>query len=106
LQSVQLNGRPANAFNFDFEVTPSADGLAPTPYSGAGTVFCGNPSQTLILWAMGRETFIRARLPLYGLAAALLLTLLAAAAVILVRRARRRKAQVTFRTPRREWIDG
>ena len=91
LESLQFNGRSANDFNFAFEITRSADGLAPTPYGGKGAVFCGNPSNTLILWAMGRESYLRASLPLYASAALLLLAILVAAAVIARRRARRQE---------------
>ena len=105
LESLQFNGRSANDVNFTFELTRSADGLAPTPYGGKGAVFCGNPSNTLILWAMGRESFLRARLPLYGLAGLLLLALLVGAAVTVLRRARGRTKKTATRVTRPEWID-
>ena len=104
LEALQFGGRSANDFTFEFEVTRSADGLGPTPYGGKGAVFCGNPSSALILWAMGRESFLRARLPLYASVAALLLAILAAAAVIVWRRARPKKRGAA-RAVRPEWID-
>jgi hypothetical protein len=106
LESLQFNSRSANDFNFVFEVTRSADGLAPTPFGGKGAVFCGNPSNGLILWAMGRESFLRARLPLYGSVALLLLAVGLAAALIGRRRVNRRKMKVAARAVRGEWIDG
>jgi hypothetical protein len=75
--------------DFEFEVTRSADdGLAPTPFGGKGSVSCRSVPNTLALWAMGREPYLRARLPLYGLVGVLLLTVLAAGVVIVVRRKR------------------
>ncbi len=105
LESLQINGRSANDFNFEFEVLRSADGLGATPYSGSGAVFCGNPSNTLIAWGMGREPLLRARLPLYGAAALPLLGVLAAAIVIVVRRARGKKKKAAARAVHPEWID-
>lgn len=105
LESLEFNGRSANDFNFAFEVTRSADGLAPTPYGGKGAVFCGNPSNTLILWAMGRESFLRARVPLYASVALLLLAILAAMAGIFLRRVRGKKKKVGAPASRPDWID-
>jgi hypothetical protein len=83
---------------FEFEVTRSADdGLAPTPYGGKGEVFCRANPHTLYVWAMGRETYLRARLPLYGLVATFALTILAAGVVIAVRR---RRGKISESRPR------
>jgi hypothetical protein len=79
---------------FEFEVLRSADdGLAPTPYGGKGGVSCRTTPHTLYLWAMGRESYLRALLPLYGVAGLLALTILAAGVVIAVRRKRRRVSE-------------
>lgn len=90
LESFEFLLSPTGGGEFGFEVTRSADdGLAPTPYGGKGGVFCRTTPHTLILWVMAREPFLRARLPLYGLAGTLALASLAAGVVILVRRRRR-----------------
>ena len=104
LESRQSSGQSANAFNFQFELTRSADDLPAAPYTGSASVFCGNPSLTLINWGMGREPFLRSRLPIYGSAALFLLAILGAG-VILVRRRSRGKNKPAARAPRPEWID-
>jgi hypothetical protein len=86
LESFTLSSRSGE---FEFEVLRSADdGLAPTPYGGKGEVFCRTNPHTLYLWAMARETYLRARLPLYGAVGILGLAILAAGVVIAVRRKR------------------
>ena len=84
----------STAGEFEFEVTRSADdGLAPTPYGGKGEAFCRTDPHTLILWAMGREAFLRVRLPLYGLVGALALAILGVGVATVVRRKRRKVSE-------------
>jgi hypothetical protein len=83
---------------FEFEVLRSADdGLAPTPYGGKGGVSCRTTPHTLFLWAMARESYLRALLPLYGLAGIFALASLATGVAIAVRWKRRK---VSERRPR------
>jgi hypothetical protein len=80
--------------DFEFEVLRSADdGLTPTPYGGKGQVFCRTNPHTLYLWAMAREPYLRARLPLYGLVATLALAIIAGGVAIGVRRKRGRLSE-------------
>ncbi|HEV3097759.1 MAG TPA: nuclear transport factor 2 family protein [Candidatus Dormibacteraeota bacterium] len=104
LESLQFGSQPANAFNFQFELTRSADDLPAAPYTGSASVFCGNPSLTLINWGMGREPFLRSRLPIYG-SAVLFLLAIVGAAVMLARRRSRGKKKPAAPAPRPEWID-
>lgn len=89
LESFVFHLSSTGGGGFEFEVTRSADdGLAPTPYGGKGGVSCRTTPHTLFLWAMGREPYLRARLPLYGLVGILALAILATAVAIVVRRKR------------------
>jgi hypothetical protein len=98
LESFGFHLESTGGGGFEFEVMRSADdGLAPTPYGGKGEAFCRTDPHTLILWAMGREAFLRVRLPLYGLVGALALAILAVGVAIAVRWKRRK---VSERRPR------
>jgi hypothetical protein len=92
LESFQFNGESAGGLgavgNFEFELTRMADGLAPTSYSGKGVIACWSNPHTIVRWSMGREPFLRARLPLYVSLAGLVLAALAVGLVILFRRRR------------------
>ncbi len=89
LESFGLNIESTGAGGFEFEVVRSADDLAPTPYGGKGSVWCRTTPHTLMLWAMAREPYLRARLPLYGFVATFGLAIIAAGVAIAVRRKRR-----------------
>jgi hypothetical protein len=88
LESFGFNIESTGAGGFVFEVTRSADDLAPTPYGGKGAVFCRTTPHALDRWVMGREPYLRARLPLYGLVATLALAIIAGGVAIGVRRKR------------------
>ena len=89
LESFTFHPESTGTGGFEFEVTRSADdGLAPTPYGGKGTVFCRTTPHLLDRWVMGREAYLRARLPLYGLIATLALAIIAGGVAIGVRRKR------------------
>jgi hypothetical protein len=90
LESFVFHLSSTGGGEFEFEVLRSADdGPAPTPYGGKGGVFCRTTPHTLFLWVMGREPYLRAGLPLYGVVGTLALAILAAGVVIVVRRKRR-----------------
>lgn len=90
LESFTFHPESTGSGGFEFEVTRSADdGLAPTPYGGKGSVFCRTTPHLLDLWVMGREAYLRARLPLYGLAATLALAILTVGVATVLRRKRR-----------------
>jgi hypothetical protein len=94
LESFTFHLSSTGGGEFEFEVTRSADDLlAPTPYGGKGGVSCRTTPHTLFLWAMGRETYLRVRLPLYGVAATLALTVLVAGLATVVRRKRHRVSE-------------
>ena len=88
LESFGFHIESTGAGGFEFEVLRSADDLAPTPYGGKGAVWCRTNPHSLMLWVMGREGYLRARLPLYGLVATLALAIVAAGVAIAVRRKR------------------
>lgn len=88
LESFGFHIESTGAGGFEFEVTRSADDLAPTPYDGKGAVWCRTNPHNLMLWVMGREGYLRARLPVYGLVATLALAIIAAGVAIAVRRKR------------------
>ncbi len=88
LESFGFHIASTGVGDFEFEVLRSADDLAPTPYGGKGAVWCRINPHGLILWAMGRERYLRARLPLYALVAALALAIIAVGVAIGVRRKR------------------
>jgi hypothetical protein len=92
LESFQFIGESAGGLgalgNFEFELTRTADGLAPTPYGGKGAIACWSNPHTILVWSMAREPFLRARLPLYFSLTGLALAALAFGLVILLRRRR------------------
>jgi hypothetical protein len=94
LESFTFRLESTGGGGFEFEVMRSADdGLAPTPYGGKGEAFCRTDPHTLILWAMAREPYLRARLPLYGLVGGLALAILAVGVATVVRRKRRKVSE-------------
>jgi hypothetical protein len=102
LESFQFIGVSAGGLgtlgNFEFELTRTADGLAPTPYGGKGAIACWSNPHTILVWSMAREPFLRARLPLYFSLTGLVLAALAIGLVILLRR-RRTNARATWPAP-------
>jgi hypothetical protein len=92
LESFQFIGESAGGLgalgNFEFELTRTADGLAPSPYGGKGAIACWSNPHTIVVWSMAGEPFLRARLPLYVSLAGLALAALAIGLVILLRRRR------------------
>ncbi len=97
LESFGFHIASTGVGDFEFEVLRSADDLAPTPYGGKGAVWCRIYPHGLILWAMGREGYLRARLPLYGLVATLALATLAVGVATVMRR---KRAKVSGSRPR------
>ncbi len=92
LQAFRFTGTSANGRgNFEFELTRSADdGLSSAPYGGKGAVDCTQVPNTLVVWSMAREPFLRSSLPPYALIAALLLLIVAGGlSTVYVRRPRR-----------------
>ena len=88
LESFRFNGTsPTGLGNFEFELTRSADdGLSSAPYGGKGAIDCGGVPNTLVVWSMAREPFLRSNLPRYVIVAAVLVASLAGGGAVVYRR--------------------
>ena len=87
LESFRFNGTsPTGLGNFEFELSRSADdGISSAPYGGKGAIDCGVPN-TLVVWSMAREPFLRSNLPRYAIVAAVLVACLAGGGTVVYRR--------------------